>query len=83
VAADVYTGLLDQAGVLIERLVRNHPRPDGNKRVAPALTILFLERNGERWGEPAPDRDVGMVERIAAGEAVPDEIRAWISDRTS
>lgn len=80
---DAYEGLLDQAAVLIERLVRNHPLPDGNKRVALALTILFLERNDERWGEPDHDRDVGMVERIAGGEAEQDEIRSWIIDRVS
>ncbi len=64
-----YPGLVEQAAVLIERLVRNHPLPDGNKRVGLALTILFLERNGERWGAPDHDRDVAMVERIAAGRA--------------
>ena len=78
-----YRGLIERAAVLIERLARNHPLPDGNKRTALALTILFLERNGERWGEPDHDRDVGMVERIAAGEANVDEIRVWIADRIS
>jgi hypothetical protein len=45
------------------------------------MAILFLERNGERWGEPDHDRDVAMVERIAGGEAELPEIRSWISDR--
>lgn len=79
--ADAYPDLLDQATVLIQHLARNHPLPDGNKRIALALTILFLERNGERWGEPDHDRDVAMVERIAGGEADRDEIRGWIEDR--
>jgi death-on-curing protein len=78
---DAYTGLVDRAAVLMERLVRNHPLPDGNKRVALALTIFFLERNGERWGEPDHDRDVGMVERIASGDAALDGIREWILER--
>jgi death-on-curing protein len=73
--------LLDQAAVLIAHLARNHPLPDGNKRVALALMILFLERNGERWGEPDNDRDVGMVERIAGGNADHREISDWIADR--
>ena len=80
---EAYSGLLEQAAVLMERLARNHPLPDGNKRVALALTILFLERNGESWGAPDHDRDVGMVERIAAGHADQDAIRAWIADRIS
>ena len=78
---DAYPRLLDQAAVLIAHLARNHPLPDGNKRVA--LALLFLERNGERWGEPDHDRDVGMVERIAGGEADQHEIADWISERTS
>ncbi|MBA3420411.1 MAG: type II toxin-antitoxin system death-on-curing family toxin [Thermoleophilaceae bacterium] len=79
---DAYARLIDKAAILIERLARNHPLPDGNKRVAFALTILFLERNGHRWGEPATERDVEMVERVAAGAAEPDEVRAWIDERT-
>ena len=80
---EAYSGLLEQGAVLMERLARNHPLPDGNKRVALALTILFLERNGESWGAPDHDRDVGMVERIAGGGADQDDIRAWIADRIS
>jgi death on curing protein len=78
---EAYPDRLDRAAVLIERLARNHPLPDANKRVALALTILFLERNGERWGEPDHDRDVGMVERIAGGDVNRDQIRDWIADR--
>jgi death-on-curing protein len=77
---EAYPNPLDRAAVLIERLARNHPLPDGNKRVSLALTILFLERNGQRWGEPDHDRDVGMVERIAGGDVNRDEIRGWIVD---
>jgi death-on-curing protein len=79
---DAYPELADQAAVLIERLARNHPLPDGNKRTALAMAILFLERNGRRWGEPAHDRDVTMVERIASGDADTTEIRTWIDERT-
>lgn len=64
--ADAYPTLLDQATVLITHLARNHPLPDGNKRVALALTILFLERNGKQWGGPDHDRDVAVVERSPA-----------------
>ena len=80
---DAYPTLLEKAVVLMAHLTRNHPLPDGNKRVALALTILFLERNGRRWGAPDHDRDVAMVERIASGEAGHEEIRGWIEDRTA
>ena len=80
---EAYPDLVDRAGVLIDRVARNHPLPDGNKRTAFAITVLFLERNGRRWGEPDTDRDARMVERIAAGAVELDAIRAWINDRTS
>jgi prophage maintenance system killer protein len=64
--------------VLIEHLARNHPLPDGNKRVSFALMILFLERNGQRWGDPDHDRDVHMVEQIASGQAHRREVLEWI-----
>jgi hypothetical protein len=37
--------------------------------------ILFLERNGQRWGDPDHDRDVHMVEQIASGQ--PTAVRFW------
>ena len=79
--AEAYPTLLDRAAVLITHLARNHPLPDGNKRVALALTILFLERNSEHWGQPDHDRDVAIVERIAGGTTTHDEVRNWIQDR--
>jgi death-on-curing protein len=79
---EAYPELADKATVLIERIARNHPLPDGNKRVALALAILFVERNGLRWGAPAHDRDVEMVERIASGSADRAAIRQWIDERT-
>lgn len=78
---DAYPELLDKAVVLIQHLARNHPLPDGNKRVALAIAILFLERNGERWREPDHDRDVAMVEQIADGSVGRDEIAGWIAER--
>jgi death on curing protein len=31
---EFYAEFVDEAGVLLERLARNHPLPDGNKRAA-------------------------------------------------
>ncbi len=81
--SDAYPTLLERAAVLIDHLARNHPLPDGNKRVALALTVLFLERNGRRWGEPDHDLDVATVERIASGGATSEATIAWLQDRTS
>ena len=37
--------LVDKAAVLCVRLARNHPLPDGNKRVAYLAMVEFLARN--------------------------------------
>ena len=80
---DAYPSLTAKAAILIERLARNHPLPDGNKRVALALAIVFLEKNGRRWGPPDHARDVAMVEQIAAGVASTGDAGRWIDERTA
>lgn len=80
---DAYPTLELKAAVLLERLVRNHPLPDGNKRTGFAVMIRFLDRNGLAWGEQAVQADATAVERVAAGNADLDEIMAWIRRRTS
>jgi death-on-curing protein len=80
---DAYPTLELKAAVLLERLVRNHPLPDGNKRTALAMTIDFLQQNGRSWGEPDVAVDAGTVNRVAAGAAELDEIVAWIGQRTA
>jgi death-on-curing protein len=35
---DLYPSLLEKAAILLERLARNHPLPDGNKRTAFLVT---------------------------------------------
>ena len=57
--------------------------PDGNKRAAFLSVWLFLEANGRPFAGEDADRDVPMVEKIAAGEATPNEIAAWLEDRTT
>jgi death-on-curing protein len=79
---EVYQTVLEKAAILLERLARNHPLPDGNKRTAFFLTGLFLEANGSRLHGAEPDVDVPMVERIAAGQVEQQEILAWLSKRT-
>ncbi len=80
---DVYPTLELKAAVLLERLVGNHPLPDGNKRAGFAVAIRLLERNGLRWGEAATDVDVEMVRRVASHGVELEEIVAWIRQRTT
>lgn len=43
-----YDTLVHEAAALLESLVQNHPFVDGNKRVAFAVTDVFLRINGYR-----------------------------------
>lgn len=78
---DLYPTLLDKAAILLERIARNHPLPDGNKRTAFLLTARFLEVNASPLHGALPDVDVPTVERVAAGQLNQQEIRAWLSAR--
>lgn len=81
-AHDVYPTVIEKAAVLVERLARNHPLPDGNKRCAFLATERFLAVNGQPIEDADPDADVPMVERIAAGKTTRDEIIEWLEQRT-
>lgn len=43
-----YDTVIEEAAALLESLVQNHPFVDGNKRVAFAVTDVFLRINGYR-----------------------------------
>jgi death-on-curing protein len=80
---DAYPTLIEKAAVLVEHLARNHPLPDGNKRAAFLSVWLFLEVNGQPFAGEDDGIDVPMVEKIAAGEATPNEIIRWLESRTA
>ncbi|MGA9875530.1 MAG: type II toxin-antitoxin system death-on-curing family toxin [Solirubrobacteraceae bacterium] len=80
---EVYPTILEKAAILLERLARNHPLPDGNKRTAFFLAGLFLEANGLPLCGAQPHTDVPMVERIAAGQIEHGEVLEWLSTRTA
>jgi len=80
---EAYPTLIEKAAVLVERLARNHPLPDGNKRCAFLALERFLAANGQPIHEAAPDTDTPMMEKIAAGEAAPNEIINWLEERTA
>lgn len=80
---DAYPTLIEKAAVLVEHLAQNHPLPDGNKRCAFLAVERFLAANGRPIRDAASAIDVPMVERIAAGEATPNEIVVWLEARTA
>jgi death-on-curing protein len=78
---NAYLTLVEQAAVLLQHLVKNHPLPDANKRAAFLLTARFLNANGSAWGPQDTAVDASIIERIAAGEVEHAEVLAWIRRR--
>lgn len=79
---EAFPTLIEKAAVLVERLARNHPLPDGNKRCAYLALERFLAVNGRPILDADPDTDTPMMERIAAGDASQDEIAGWVKQRS-
>jgi death-on-curing protein len=69
---------LDKAAVLCVRLARNHPLPDGNKRVAYLALVEFLARNEIEWAPPSVEETVAMIEGVAAGKVTERELADWL-----
>ncbi|MFZ1438548.1 MAG: type II toxin-antitoxin system death-on-curing family toxin [Candidatus Microthrix subdominans] len=78
-------GLVRKVAVLGYRLVRNHPFPDGNKRVAFLAMIEMAERNGTQWVEPPDDPEgdetVEMMLAAAAGTVDEETFVEWVKTR--
>lgn len=77
---DFYPTLIQKAAVLAVRLARNHPLPDGNKRLAWQSLTLFLALNGEDL-DVEPDDAVRVMLGVAAGEIDEDNLAEWLSER--
>jgi hypothetical protein len=50
---DFYPNFVTKAAVLVVRLAKNHPLPDGNKHTAWVALRVFVDVNGWSW-EPMP-----------------------------
>lgn len=75
-----------KAAVLCSRIARNHPLPDGNKRVAYECLREFVARNGYGWSpppgdDPEGDETVAVMLQVAAGEISEKKLALWIRDR--
>lgn len=84
---EFHPGLTRKIGVLGYRLVRNHPFPDGNKRVAFLAMVEMAERNDTLWNEPLDDPEgdetVAMMIAAAAGDIDEATFIAWVGTRVT
>jgi len=76
---DLYPDAATQAAILCSRLVKNHPLPDGNKRVGLLCMIEFVRRNGLRWCSPVQEELASTIERLAAGELSEQDFATWVA----
>jgi death-on-curing protein len=76
---DLYPEFVEKAAVLVERLAKNHPLPDGNKRSAWVALRLFVEINGWSW-DPSPSIDDAeqAVLAIASGDWDHNAMAGWL-----
>ena len=72
-----------KAAVLCSRIVRNHPLPDGNKRVAYEAMRELLARNGFAWMRPDVDDAVEKIEHLAAREVSEEDFAAWVAEHVA
>ena len=78
---EFYPGFVHKAAVLIVRLAKNHPLPDGNKRVSSVALRMFIEINGWSWSEhPSVDKAEQVVLAIAAGEWDEVQTAEWLGE---
>jgi death-on-curing protein len=83
---EFYPGFAQKAAVLCYHLIRNHPLPDGNKRVGYLCLLEFVERNEYSWTPPAGDtpngdETVSIIEGVAAGTIDQPTLARWIEER--
>jgi death-on-curing protein len=81
---DFYEDRVERAAICCSRIIRNHPFPDGNKRVGYECMREMLERDGIPWPRPSEDVDeiAGTIERLAAREISERDFVAWVKSRT-
>jgi death-on-curing protein len=76
---EFYPDFIDKAAVLLVRLAKNHPLPDGNKRAAWVALRLFIEINKWTWRtKPTIDDAEHAVLAVAAGTWSQDDASTWL-----
>ena len=74
---DFYPDLFSKAAVLCSRIIRNHPLPDGNKRLAWISMVMFLNLNG--WDLQTDTKTaVALLRSIAEAAISETGISEWI-----
>ncbi len=71
---------MEKAAVLLTRLTKNHPLPDGNKRAAWVALRVFMELNDWEWvSYPSVDDAERLMLDVATGTLREGEVEEWIT----
>lgn len=76
---EFYPEFVQKAAILTVHLCRNHPLPDGNKRLAWGCLRMFVALNHRQLDASADDAVRQMV-AVAAGEVDEEAMQDWLSD---
>lgn len=76
-----YESLSEQAAAMLQSLALNHCFVDGNKRVAFALTAIFLRMNGWRLTVSADEGEDFLIACVIQGKVELRQIAAWLENR--
>ena len=79
--ADVYPSLEEKAANLLYFIVKNHSFADGNKRIAAAMFLYFLDRNNALFSEGRKrlDDSTLVATTIMIAESRPDEKESMVA----
>ena len=79
---DFYPSLEEKAAVLCLHLARNHPLPDGNKRLAWTATVMSLRLNNVDLAANT-ETAVSMIIGVASGVMSQSDLTEWIDEHRS
>ncbi len=76
-----YTTISEQVAALMQSLALNRSFVDGNKRVAFAMTAIFLRMNGWRFIVTADEGEAFLITKVIQGKAEVKEMATWIEGK--
>lgn len=78
---EFYPHPVQQAAILASRIMRNHPLPDGNKRVALLLSEVHLAEHGLKINA-TPEEINRTFRAVAAKRMTEDYFTIWMQAKT-
>jgi len=73
-----YSSLSLQAAALLQSLCQNHAFVDGNKRVAFAVTAIFLRMNNYRLRVDPDNGENFLIKNVIGKKASVEEVADWL-----